>query len=208
MLCPRCKSTETKEILTPELSHYGKIVCANCGCFQSWMPTPVTPLESVHFPAATKETPLTALKGSNPQISWAESLRPAMLAAAANMLPEAASSAMRLIAEASWWIANRDCDPTTFKWPKEWLQAPTQHAAPPEDPTPSGITHKKQLVQFKHWKLGTLVNIKNVRRVIEDIALVRIDDGTMRLIFFDGAGNAFYEATQVPYRGDDCRAAQ
>lgn len=38
--CSRCKGHRMKTSLTPELMHYGKMVCADCGNFITWLKTP------------------------------------------------------------------------------------------------------------------------------------------------------------------------
>jgi len=40
MACKYCGSVETKEILTPELMHYAKLVCADCDRWIKWIPNP------------------------------------------------------------------------------------------------------------------------------------------------------------------------
>lgn len=46
----KCNHQNTKEILTPELQHYAKLVCSDCGTFLRWMPSPEAAkrLEALH----------------------------------------------------------------------------------------------------------------------------------------------------------------
>jgi hypothetical protein len=38
--CEKCGEDGTDTILTPELIHYGKQVCAGCRKFEAWIPKP------------------------------------------------------------------------------------------------------------------------------------------------------------------------
>ena len=40
MECKRCGSDDTEFVVTPEFTHYGKIVCNQCGAYQRWVPYP------------------------------------------------------------------------------------------------------------------------------------------------------------------------
>lgn len=43
MLCNRCeRETLSRVVLTPDLPHYGKLVCDMCGCWRRWLPKPDT----------------------------------------------------------------------------------------------------------------------------------------------------------------------
>jgi hypothetical protein len=38
--CNRCGSSNLEFVLTPELIHYGKLVCPACDCYVCWVPKP------------------------------------------------------------------------------------------------------------------------------------------------------------------------
>jgi len=40
MKCPKCESEKTTTIMTPELTHWAKSICQDCGAFIKWMPYP------------------------------------------------------------------------------------------------------------------------------------------------------------------------
>ena len=40
MKCPNCGCELTRTILTPEMVHYAKSVCPDCGTFLKWLPYP------------------------------------------------------------------------------------------------------------------------------------------------------------------------
>jgi hypothetical protein len=40
MVCRKCEGTNIEVWETPELTHYGKFMCADCGTFNGWAPKP------------------------------------------------------------------------------------------------------------------------------------------------------------------------
>lgn len=150
----------------------------------------MTPHPKVN-PASVRLLP--ELKGSEKQISWARALRADMLAEAEAVLEDGLALAMRTIADATWWIANRDRVPEDYRWPAEWSEA---KAEVPENDL--GIRHEADLEGHKHWTEGGTIKIKGVEHVIGRIALVHNPDtSTLRLFFFGRDGNLIYTAKEM-----------
>jgi hypothetical protein len=84
---------------------------------------------------------LCALKSESPkQISFADSVRTDKMREWRADLPGDVYAAIRGIDDATWWLANKDNDSTTIKWPKSWvapLPEPPATAAPAPRVAPS-----------------------------------------------------------------------
>lgn len=50
----KCGETKTVLVMTPELTHYGKMICADCGAFRKWAKDPSKPEKSTLWRWATK----------------------------------------------------------------------------------------------------------------------------------------------------------
>lgn len=60
------------------------------------------------------------------------------------------------------------------------------------------ITHITDLSRCRrHWKHGTVVKLNGVDHVIHEIALAMLSDNTLRIVFFDDQGKAFYVGRQI-----------
>lgn len=40
MICPKCQSENTREIIMETGPHYAKLVCVDCGRWIKWVPKP------------------------------------------------------------------------------------------------------------------------------------------------------------------------
>jgi len=68
-----CNHNNRTDILTPELPHYGKEVCADCGKFFRWIPNPATPSASKEAESAVAK--LGKLNISEREKEFLESIR-------------------------------------------------------------------------------------------------------------------------------------
>lgn len=91
---------------------------------------------------------LIVLKGSPQQVSWAVKVRAEKLEEWQPDLPENIQKALKGIADATWWIANRSKDSSNIGWPKSWAEA----AACP--PSQLGLPNRSALNGCKGKVIG------------------------------------------------------
>jgi len=116
-----CGSEANDQVLTPEGPHYGKVVCQVCRKFLSWMPYPNKPVDPAKLPKHPPGDPLPKLTGRSPaQVDFGARCRDMMLVRMkAKLTPEMYDAALT-IADAIFWIANKDRLPAQMRWPHEW----------------------------------------------------------------------------------------
>lgn len=124
MRCKRCNAEANNQVLTPEGPHYGKVVCAVCGTFLTWLPTPYRAPDMTKVPVCNPQDNLPPLKGavSERQRDYAMNMRAMLIHKAESRLDPVLFAAMRQIQDAGFWMGNKDRAVTELRWPKEWVQ--------------------------------------------------------------------------------------
>ncbi len=134
--------TTNVEVMPPGSQHYGKEMCSDCGKFVRWVPAPDCPAENLIIPDCEVSAPVCQLVGTPKQVSWADMLRRErlpQLQAKGQTDPtwKKLAAAARQISDASWWIANRNCNLAAIRWPTQWRSgASPAPSAPPRPPRP------------------------------------------------------------------------
>lgn len=126
-----CGCTEFRTVKEPPNSkHYAGLICVSCGRNNGWLPFPRAAYGTERFfeavariaeQAPALDEPPPRLEGTTKQVEWATKVRADMLARIERVIDMATFRAMRGIADASWWIANREA--TTLRqvrWPSAW----------------------------------------------------------------------------------------
>jgi len=120
----KCGSEANDQVLTPDGPHYGKVVCQVCRAFLGWLPRPKVPeqpLDEEKLPQAQDHLLWPQLKGaSERQVAYGDTCRFKLLDALEGRVTERVYSAAVTIADATFWIANKDRAPADIRWPKEW----------------------------------------------------------------------------------------
>jgi hypothetical protein len=123
--CRDCGSTLTAEVPCPGGPHHAKLACAGCGRFLRWLPRPDPGIPLSELAASLRSRPGPAeLTGTPTQVRWARSIRDRMLSDARRSGDRDRAAVLAGIADASWFIANRNRPPGEIRWP-----APGQLAA-------------------------------------------------------------------------------
>lgn len=118
MKCPVCDGV-LMERPRPDTQHYAEWWCSVCNRHCGWVPAPTVAIEDLELPPGLSERDrLPELVGTPKQVSFAELVRSHMLSRCSAFLPAQVVAAMRTIADASWWIANKDRD--EIRWPRTW----------------------------------------------------------------------------------------
>ena len=121
MKCKRCQSEANNQVLTPDGPHYGKLVCASCGNFLTWLGRPVLPINPAKLPKRDEGDPLPQMTGRSPaQIALGEGCRNMMMRKLKDRLAKNLYDAMLTIRDATFWIANKDRSAEQIRWPHEW----------------------------------------------------------------------------------------
>lgn len=129
--CPGCGSERLKTELCESGPHYAKLRCSDCGRFIKFVPRPSgsggPPPEAVLAQVRPRENP-APLRGSEAQVKFAASCRDSILYRAKKSGNGILHSVALCVADASWFIANKDKPLDAIHWP-----APSQMEGPESD---------------------------------------------------------------------------
>lgn len=80
-------------------------------------------LDEIDIPYATSDTDFVKLVGSPKQVQWAEQVCRAKVLNTVQREHPMLAFALRLIADSTWFIANKDRSFNQIRWPDEWKRA-------------------------------------------------------------------------------------
>jgi hypothetical protein len=130
--CPICDSTDLDaRPRPPGHPHHAKAACRRCERFVKWMPRPAGPIPDYCLDAARTRPGPAELVGTKAQVKWARAIRDWMLVRAERDGRPRLAMLIRAIADSTWFIANRDRDLDTLRWPAPDQLAPTPMEARP-----------------------------------------------------------------------------
>lgn len=129
MNCPRCGSP-TREVLTPDLPHHGKLVCTGAAeHFVKWLARPQGGDEPPVVDRRPFEPPAILVLGTPDQRVSAESIRATMLRRCRVARLYRTAAVIGAVIDATWFLANRDRELDELRWP-----APRQLEQPAAEP--------------------------------------------------------------------------
>jgi hypothetical protein len=106
--------------------HHAKLVCGACGRWLRWLPRPRPQTSAEGFRRGSGLAPpdgrLPPLAGTDRQVAYALTVRAGMLRRLRDALSPDAYRALRGIADAPWWLANRDRPAEALRWPATWFE--------------------------------------------------------------------------------------
>jgi hypothetical protein len=116
--CKYCGATDLLTQVEPAGStHYARLACRSCGRLQRWLPRPTAP--AVPAVARSLEDGPALLRGTPAQIGAAESIRGAMIRKARLAGLTRTLRVLYAVADASWFLANRERALDELRWPSE-----------------------------------------------------------------------------------------
>lgn len=121
--CRYCGSSDLTPIRCATGPHHAKLTCDGCGRCVAFLPRPRGATSAEGFRRAAEAAParLPDLLGTPRQVAFARTVRAEMLRGLQEALSPDAYRAMRGIADASWWIANKGRKAEDLRWPADWF---------------------------------------------------------------------------------------
>jgi hypothetical protein len=125
--CPHCGSRSILEVADPGKRHYAQLICGACSRWIRWIPKPPPTIGTADLrppEPLPKGAALPSLKGTPKQVKFAESVRRDTLRRVWSAGHKDLARSMATIADAGWWLSNRDRPLESVHFPSDWRPPP------------------------------------------------------------------------------------